>query len=58
MPKIPMNIKYYEEDNVIIVWSHGLSSGGWTDAAYRTITLEQPATGDLFTWLQKNAVKQ
>ena len=31
---------------------------GWIDSAYRTITLEQPATGDLLTWLQKNAVKQ
>lgn len=33
-------------------------STGWIDSAYRTITLEQPATGDLLTWLQKNAVKQ
>ena len=31
---------------------------GWIDSAYRTITLEQPATGDLLTWLQSNAVKQ
>ena len=31
---------------------------GWIDSAYRTITLEQPATGDLLTWLQANAVKQ
>ena len=31
---------------------------GWIDSAYRTITLEQPATGDLLTWLQRNAVKQ
>lgn len=30
----------------------------WTNSAYRTITLEQPATGDLLTWLQSNAVKQ
>ena len=30
----------------------------WVDEAYRTITLEQPATGDLLTWLQRNAVKQ
>ena len=31
---------------------------GWIDSAYRTITLAEPATGDLLTWLQKNAVKQ
>ena len=31
---------------------------GWIDSAYRTITLAEPATGDLLTWLQSNAVKQ
>lgn len=31
---------------------------GWIDSAYRTITLAEPATGDLLTWLQRNAVKQ
>lgn len=31
---------------------------GWIDSAYCTITLAEPATGDLLTWLQKNAVKQ
>ena len=30
----------------------------WVDEAYRTITLAEPATGDLLTWLQSNAVKQ
>ena len=30
----------------------------WTDEAYRTITLASPATGDMLTWLQANAVKQ
>lgn len=33
-------------------------TNGWTDEAYRTITLDEPATGDLLTWLQSNAVKQ
>ena len=31
---------------------------GWTDEAYRTIVLDTPATGNLLTWLQANAVKQ
>ena len=31
---------------------------GWKDEAYRTITLSEPATGDLLTWLQSNAIKQ
>jgi len=30
----------------------------WEDEAYRTIILDEPATGDLLTWLQANAVKQ
>lgn len=30
----------------------------WTNNAYRTITLDEPATGTLLTWLQANAVKQ
>lgn len=31
---------------------------GWYDQAYRTITLDSPATGDFLTWLEANAVKQ
>ena len=31
---------------------------GWIDSSYRTITLAEPATGDLLTWLQSNAVTQ
>lgn len=30
----------------------------WTNNAYRTIALDEPATGTLLTWLQANAVKQ
>jgi len=30
---------------------------GWLNQAYRTIILEQPATGDLLTFLQANATK-
>ena len=30
----------------------------WINEAYRTITLAEPATGDLLIWLQKNAIKQ
>lgn len=35
-----------------------LSATAWTDEAYRTITLDSPATGDFLTWLEANAVKQ
>ena len=35
-----------------------IRSTNWENEAYRTITLTEPATGDLLTWLQSNAVKQ
>ena len=33
-------------------------AGTWTNQAYRTVTFQDPPTGDLLTWLQANAVKQ
>lgn len=33
-------------------------TGTWVDEAYRTIVLDEPASGDLLTFLQANAVKQ
>ena len=30
----------------------------WNNDAYRTITFDEPPTGDLLTWLQANAVQQ
>lgn len=38
--------------------SNFVAEATWTNEAYRTIVLDEPATGDLLTWLQKNAVKQ
>ena len=57
MPAVPMGIHYYNENGFTTAWSGGIGGGSWTNSAYRTITLEQPATGDLLTWLQRNAVK-
>lgn len=45
---------YYD---ATLVYSEGFS-GGWLTDAYRTIVLDSPATGDLLTWLEANAVKQ
>ena len=42
------NTSVYDDDGHI----------GWADEAYRTIVLDTPATGNLLTWLQVNAVKQ
>lgn len=36
-------------------WNTG--SGGWLNTNYRQITLEKPATGELKTWLEANAVR-
>lgn len=40
------------------VYDVGSEGTGWTDPAYRTITLAEPATGAFLAWLQKYAVKQ
>ena len=31
--------------------------GSWAEQAYRTIVLEEPASGELLTWLEANATK-
>ena len=38
------------------VWQ-SITSDGWTNDAYRQITLKKPATGELKTWLEANAVR-
>lgn len=62
MPAIPMSISYKKNDNKYTeVWVSGTLGRpftGWKDEAYRTIILDEPATGDLLTWLKNNAVKQ
>lgn len=57
MAAMPTGIYYHNENGVTKAWSSEIGVG-WTNSAYRTITLEQPVTGDLLTWLQRNAVKQ
>lgn len=47
---------YMQYDNI---WAYDNDDrGGWVDEAYRTIVLDEPASGDLLTFLQANAVKQ
>ena len=38
--------------------SNFVAKASWTNEAYRTIILDESATGDLLTWLKNNAVKQ
>lgn len=49
---------FYENAGVGVynaAWSTG--SRGWVNTNYRQITLEKPATGELKTWLEANAVR-
>lgn len=43
--------------NIILYGSTVVCSGGVMQDAYRQITLEKPATGELKTWLEANAVR-
>lgn len=56
MPAMPMSINYKKNNNEYTeVWRYDMLSGGsftgWKDEAYRTIVLDEPATGDFLTWL-------
>ena len=55
MPAIPMSIIYKKNNNEYTeVWRSSMLGGsftGWKDETYRTIVLDEPATGDLLTWL-------
>lgn len=45
------------ENTGIGVYNTVWSIAGWSNDAYRQITLEKPATGNLLTWLKANAVR-
>ena len=52
------DIIFYENAGAgvsIAAWNKG--RGGWLNTNYRQITLEKPATGELKTWLEANAVR-
>lgn len=52
-------MEYTTSDNTTVYVYNGDVSDPWEEGeAYRTITLSEPATGDLLTWLQSNAIKQ
>lgn len=48
---------YYEKGTQNGKRIYPTDSGVWTDDNARLITLDAPATGDLLTWLEANAVK-
>lgn len=61
---LPLRIYYYDSRGVggnqigVYTVDPNSTTGKWYNAAYRTITFSTPATGNLLTWLQANAVKQ
>ena len=56
---IPSTIAYSNRDRNVEAWRGSIAGGnGWINQAYRTITLSEPATGELLAWLQKNATKK
>lgn len=46
------NSEEWDEVNMVYDTAH------WSNETYRTITLSEPASGDLLTWLQENGTKQ
>lgn len=40
------------------VWDPLNVEDAWGNSAYRTVTFHEAPSGDLFAWLQENAVKQ
>ena len=46
------NSEEWDEVNMVYDTAH------WLNETYRTITLSEPASGDLLTWLQENGTKQ
>lgn len=52
---IMRRIRYIQpNDNPVAVYS---ANGGWTNAAYRTLTFDEEPTGDLLTWLEANGTR-
>lgn len=60
----PVGNRYIKYDNTTAcnimanITSNFVVEASWTNEAYCTIILDEPATGDLLTWLKNNAVKQ
>ena len=47
----------YTQSNGKIVSAYNYKSSSWVDAVFRTIVLDEPATGDVLAFLEANATK-
>lgn len=48
----------YDSSTINVLGTEKSSGSSWFDDAYRTIVLDEPASGDLLAWLQKYATKK
>ena len=55
MPK-QLDLSYIKKDGTNITIATGLNSASMNEN-YRYVKFEKPATGDLLTWLEANAVR-
>lgn len=61
IPTRSVNIYYKESsgNSMYVATQEGKGNKvTWTNQAYRTIIFDEEPTGDLLTWLQRNATKQ
>ena len=50
-------MRYYNSDTAAFANAYRYDSNTWYDEAYRTIVLDEPATGDVLAFLEANATK-
>ena len=58
VPFIQMHaLQYSNSEGAVTVYNYNVSNAPWVDEAYRTIVLDEPATGDVLAFLEANATK-
>ena len=50
-------LKYGNSEGDVNVYNYNVSNAPWVDEAYRTIVLDEPATGEFLAFLEANATK-
>ena len=50
-------MRYYNSDTAALANAYRYDSNTWYNEAYRTIVLDEPATGDVLAFLEANATK-
>ena len=50
-------LQYGNSEGAVTVYNYNLPTAPWVDEAYRTIVLDEPATGNVLAFLEANATK-